>query len=83
MLRCQLSGLLLQAGLLGRSGHLALARCHELLRCVLAKACLLRCDLRLLRAQLANALASLHLTALLLLKSLHGLCLRLAKALRQ
>jgi hypothetical protein len=36
-----------------------------------------------LRAQLANALARLHLTALLLLKGLHGLRLRLAVALRQ
>ena len=45
------------------------------------KTCLLSSDLRLLRAQLANALAGLHLTALLLLKRLHGLRLCLAVAL--
>lgn len=47
------------------------------------QSCLLSSDLSLLRAQLADALACLHLAALLLFKGLHSLGLRLTVALRQ
>ena len=83
LLKALLCGLKAELALL--SGGLCLQLCGlgKLLRGALAEARLLRCDLSLLPAQLTNALASLHLTTLLLFKSLHGLRLRLAEALRQ
>lgn len=80
-LKALLRGLKAELALLASGLRLQLPCLCELLRGALAEACLLPCNLCLLPAQLANALASLHLTALLLFKGLHGLCLRLAEAL--